>query len=577
MAEQLKIFTELVTAPSNKMKWPASCGQAMSTNMYFEDNTGTMYLKSIEGLKTKVSFDKLGKYDLLFVTSVGEQQYNFKPSLIVVRNGNLYRYNHTLNETLLLENVGSNVKVAESGGENPCLFIVNGKKSMYMLRLKENNAKPVEIPLINKIDSDETIDPVDVTVVNGSVVVVDRSTSFVYYSVPYPIANDERVVYRINKSGNKWEVDYESDGITPKYVKLKSDGRYEYNYKTGETGQFIDNTDNVYSYLFLDDFHNKQYFSAESSSDIVKGVYTLGKTLVLFGTNSIEFYDRGDAESYKTWTRQSFTDYKEHGLYNRNTVASTNGFIFYVGQSDMSTLSINAIIDTQIQKISPVWVDEILRSQKDIQYGFAYNKDGHAFYCLELDDRTLVYDLQTKTWHFRVSRRVGTSKLFRWAGRFVVRFNDELLTGSNYYQNLYSLDENYYYEDTNTIKLPMYRQRIAPMMVSQYKPFNFMSLAIEGTMGTAQEYITQDISKLPDYDVAQYNPKVILEISNDGGVTWGNIMENHVGVKGDYSYRCIWHNLGMYRLCTMKITYTEPTPWIINSASMTVRGTVCQL
>lgn len=580
MASQLKIFQEFVTAPTSKTTYPGPCGQAESVNMYFEGNENYQYLRSIEGLRTIVDSDKIGACDLLFVTSVGEEQYNFMPSLIVCKNGNLYRYNHMYQETLLLENIGTNVRVSESGGENPCLFIINDKKSLYMLRLKENDSKLVEIPLPNKMDSNEVIDPMDITVVNGSVVIVDRKTSFVYYSVPYPIANEQRVVYRINKNGNKWQVEYEADGVTPKYVMLTPEGRYEYDYYTGTKGDFIDTLDNVYSYLLLDDFHVPQYFSAESSSDIVNGVYTLGKTLVLFGTNSIEFYDRGDIESFKTWQRISYTNYKEHGLYNRNTVASTNGVVFYVGQSDFSTKCINAIIGTNIEKVSPVWVDDLLRKQSNIGYGFAYNKNGHFFYCLELDDCTLVYDMTMKTWHYRVSRRPGLSKIYKWAARFVVRFNDALLAGSNRYEALFELDDEYYYEDTpvkntaNIAKLPLYRQRTSPMMVSEYKPFNFLQFTIEGSVGIADEYEREVIYNFDDYGVSQYQPKILLELSNDGGVTWGNILENYMGVRGDYSYRCIFSNLGMYRLCVLKLTYTEPTDFVLSNASMNVRGTL---
>lgn len=586
MAQSLKIFQELVTAPSNKMKYPAPCGQAESFNVYLENNNGTnTYLRSIEGIRTRLAKDGIGAYTMLTVSSVGQQKFNYEPSLFVIRNKHLYRYNTNLDEELLMENIEINpdvgVKCAESGGENPCMFFVNGSDIMYAIRLKDDEGQLFQVQLPKKLDSDtDRIKASDISVVNGSIVVVDKDTSFVYYTIPYPLANDERVVFRMKINGKKYEPEYESDGVTPKWVMLKTDGRYEYNYDSGEVGSKIDSLDDVYSYVFLDDFHTKQYFSAESSSDIVKGIYTLGKTLVLFGSNSIEFYDRGDAESYKTWQRLSFTNYKEHGLFSRNTVASTSGIVFYVGQSDFATMSINTIQGTQIQKVSPVWVDEMLRSH-DVGYGFSYNKDGHAFYCLELNakdssqsDKTLVYDLTTQQWHYRVSRRNGTSQLFKWSARFVVRFNDEMLCGSNRYNSLFALDDTYFYEDTNKDRIPLYRSRTSPMMINEYKPFNFLQMTAEGTVGTAQEYQTKQDVWDPANGVVtvtrDYTPKILLEISNDGGYTFGGVFESYLGKRGDYSFRTMWNNLGNYRQCVLKITYTEPTSFMLNSVSMRV-------
>lgn len=586
MAQSVKIFQELVTAPSNKMKYPAPCGQAMSYNVYLEQNdSSNTYLRSIEGIRKRLEKDSIGQYTLMIVSSVGQAKYNYSPSLFVVRNKHLYRYNVNLEEELLLSNIEISpevgVKCAESGGENPCMFFVNGTDIMYCIRLKDNDAKLFEVELPKKLDSDtDRVKASDISVVNGSIVVVDKDTSFVYYTVPYPLANDTRVVYRMKINGSKFEPEYESDGVTPKWVMLKADGRYEYDYDSGEVGSKIDAQENVYSYVFLDDYHTKQYFSAESSSDIVKGIYTLGKTLVLFGTNSIEFYDRGDAESYKTWQRLSFTNYKEHGLYARNTVASTSGIVFYVGQSDFATMSINTIQGTQIVKVSPVWVDELLRSHT-VGYGFSYNKDGHAFYCLELSsndktqsDKTLVYDLTSQQWHFRVSRRNGTSQLFKWSPRFVVRFNNEMLCGSNRYNSIFALDDTYYYEDTDGASIPLYRARTSPMMINEYKPFNFLQMTLEGTVGTAQEYQTkQDIWDPATGTITvvrDYNPKILLEISNDGGNTFGGVFESYLGKRGDYSFRTMWNNLGNYRQCVLKITYTEPTPFMINAVAMRV-------
>ena len=579
MANQLKIFQEFLTADSSRVKYPAPMGAAESVNLYFETNGQNSYLRSVEGLRTKLQKDGTGEYQLLYVSSVGEEQYSFRPSLFAVRNGNLYRYNHNLSEELLVEGIvvnGGEIHVSETGGENPALLIVNGTDTLFMVRLKQDNAPVIRIPLPKKISSDtDKIMASDIAVVSGSIVVLDKDTSFVYYSVAYPLSNEKRQVLRIE--GGK--VMYKEDGISPLYAMVTPDGRYAYDDETGEMGEKLDSYNTVYSYAFLDDYGNRQYFSAESSSDVVNGLYTLGNLLVLFGTNSIEFYNRGDAESYRTWQRVSFTNYKEHGLHDRRTMASVKGNIYYVGRSDFSTLSVNRVNGTAVEKVSPVWLDELLEAST-CGYGFCFGVNGHDLYALELEtpdgSRTVVYDASTGLWHFRVSRRPDSSKLYKWAARFVCRFENKLICASNRYNSLFELDRDYFCEDTDGEPIPLYRSRTSPMLVSDYKPFIFAQMNIEGSVGTANRYQRKDdvwqggrlVSGAP------FNPRIFLEISNDGGYTWGNTYENRFGVSGDYSFRCIWNNMGMFRQCVIKIIYTEDTPFILSAISMNVRGTV---
>jgi Neuraminidase (sialidase) len=51
-------------------------------------------------------------------------------------------------------------------------------------------------------------------------------------------------------------------------------------------------------------------------------------------------------------------------------------------------------------------------------------------------------------------------------------------------------------------------------------------------------------------------PQVMLEISNDGGKTWGNPLLASMGAVGEYKARARWQRLGYSRDRVFRVTVT---------------------
>jgi hypothetical protein len=68
----------------------------------------------------------------------------------------------------------------------------------------------------------------------------------------------------------------------------------------------------------------------------------------------------------------------------------------------------------------------------------------------------------------------------------------------------------------------------------------------------------------------EYNKegKALLEMSNDGGYTYGNVIEASVGLRGQYSVRLKWLNLGMTRQCVLRVSFSEPCNWVISDSNI---------
>ena len=87
------------------------------------------------------------------------------------------------------------------------------------------------------------------------------------------------------------------------------------------------------------------------------------------------------------------------------------------------------------------------------------------------------------------------------------------------------------------------------------REFILNALSIEGNFGTCER---RDIT-----------PEAMLEISRDGGYTYGNTMTRALPRTGDYKWRVLWNGLGMVRNCVLKFSTSSPIDLCLQNASMT--------
>ena len=75
------------------------------------------------------------------------------------------------------------------------------------------------------------------------------------------------------------------------------------------------------------------------------------------------------------------------------------------------------------------------------------------------------------------------------------------------------------------------------------------------------------------WDDYELQPKLLLEVSKDGGNTFGNIRSAYMGRTGNYSQRVRFMNLGYCRLCVLRLTYSHQTEFVISKASVRAEAT----
>ena len=516
---------------SAKTKNPNIQGASISRNMFSGFNgskdDARRFMQSCPGIKYLMKLGDSGQVDGMYVPSTGLKTMNFTPSLFVAYTGNVYRIDNAYNVEIVGQyNSGNKVEFAESGGERAVLLWVDGV-SIYGYDIKEG--EPVSITLPKRITESLYVKPTHIAVVSGSIVINDLGSGYVYYSIPYPLSQKQRNVFDIVDG----QVQYESDEITVKTKQVDS----------GE-------------YCFLDNYGVQKYFNAESSSDKVTAVYSVGSLLTLYGPSSIEFWQRGDAESSQTWQRTSYTINKEQGLEAKYSLASVNQTQFCIGTGKANAKCILMIDGTKVSKISEEWLDRILNENEiSNTRAWTYSKNNHSFYLFAIGNETYCYDIMTGEWHIRSSRNFYTSKNKPYMPLYAVWFNNKIITGCCENGNLYILDDNYYREDFNDKdSLPLYRVRQTPVITANYRPFTIFELSLECNAGSMEYY---------DHDA-----KALLQISNDGGNTFGNVIESSLGRRGEYWARLRWLNLGMVRQCVLKVMFSEDSDFVISDSSI---------
>lgn len=514
-----------------KTKNPSIQGAAISRNMFSGFNgskdDARRFMQSCPGIKYLMKLGDSGQVDGMYVPSTGLKTMNFTPSLFVAYSGNVYRIDNAYNVEIVGQyNSGNKVEFAESGGERAVLLWVDGV-SIYGYDIKEGESVSITLP--KRITESLYVKPTHIAVVSGSIVINDLGSGYVYYSIPYPLSQKQRNVFDIVDG----QVQYESDEITVKTKQVDS----------GE-------------YCFLDNYGVQKYFNAESSSDKVTAVYSVGSLLTLYGPSSIEFWQRGDAESSQTWQRTSYTINKEQGLEAKYSLASVNQTQFCIGTGKANAKCILMIDGTKVSKISEEWLDRILNENEiSNTRAWTYSKNNHSFYLFTIGNETYCYDIMTGEWHIRSSRNFYTSKNKPYMPLYAVWFNNKIITGCCENGNLYILDDNYYREDFNDKdSLPLYRVRQTPVITANYRPFTIFELSLECNAGSMEYY---------DHDA-----KALLQISNDGGNTFGNVIESSLGRRGEYWARLRWLNLGMVRQCVLKVMFSEDSDFVISDSSI---------
>jgi hypothetical protein len=366
------------------------------------------------------------------------------------------------------------------------------------------------------------------------------------------LSNNGTQLFILDLNGNGWIVEYSEDDEEWQLNKITSEG-----YQLASSVCFLD------GYFILSKQESQQFFfsninegtifdaldfsTAMWEPDKLVSVFSFNGQIVMFGTQTIEFYqDTGSSPlPFQRINGASI----EKGCAARGSIAKNANNLLFLG-NDRIVYQLNGY---QLSKISTYPIEKEIESysQKEIDncLSFIYIQDGHITYILNFPDanKTWCYDLTTGLWHERGSVNINKITMESWNANCYEFFNSNNLVGDKNSGKIYELDLDTYTENG----LPIISEATSMTL------FN-------NTKRTIVHKFQMDIESGQGITTGQgINPKIMMQFSKDGGFTYSSQLWRDIGAKGEYKTRAIWRNIGIAREVVFKISISDPVKRVL--------------
>lgn len=262
--------------------------------------------------------------------------------------------------------------------------------------------------------------------------------------------------------------------------------------------------------------------------------------VLIFGPKSIESWRHtGDADFP---LERDIGSTIQYGTYSPDSIAKYQEYLGFVSSDGVVRLLTSGgsriISTTSVQ-------DDISRVELKSIKGTFYSIEGQKYYCISSNKWTWKYSLSTGLWHENKSYNQD-----RWRGGISVEFDGKTLIGDYRDSRLYELSSDYHQEDDEPLILELTTpdQQAFP---SRYR-CNALYLDIQTATGIQSE------------DPHNYEPKAMVQYSDDSGRSWSNEKSVEIGRIGETKKRVRLRRLGLCK--------TGARSWRISVAANVAKG-----
>ena len=285
------------------------------------------------------------------------------------------------------------------------------------------------------------------------------------------------------------------------------------------------------------------FSSADAQPDNIVTHRVLKRELYIFGTRSTEVWiDSGGSDF--PFARYNSTPI-DIGCVGKRAVIRAADALIFIGVTERGQGIVYMMQGHQPQRISNRAIEELLAGSTDLSQVsmWAYQINGAEFVGINAPglSTTLVWDAAANQWHERAELVDGEL--------VPLRVDDVNYFSGAHYATGGEID---YLIDSsvNTIAgNAMIRERTWPHLKSESaEPMSFRSLELMCTTGQGGN--------------------VTLEVSNDGGYTFGPPLIRSLGVTGRRMQRVRWHFLGASRDRVFRLRCTDDAAFNIHSANL---------
>lgn len=291
----------------------------------------------------------------------------------------------------------------------------------------------------------------------------------------------------------------------------------------------------------------------ENSSDNLVRVRVLNGALVLFGSQNMEFWqDNGTSPNpYGRINGASQT----WGLAAKNSVAYLNNTMVFLGQNPQGGVQVLKLNGYVPRRISNSDIENIFSQFPTFSDAIAlsYMIDGHPMYQLTFPSagRSFLYDDTTGFWY---EVQTGLATIARHFANLGIVFNSRNYVSDTSSGIIYQLDSTVF-TDAGT---PIKRQVASRHIRVDGNEFSISDVFLE--METGVGLVTGQGS----------SPQLMMQISRDGGRTFGPERWKTFGKLGQYKARPGWDRCGAARDFVFQWTMTDPVKFVITQGEAVV-------
>lgn len=290
------------------------------------------------------------------------------------------------------------------------------------------------------------------------------------------------------------------------------------------------------------EFNALDYATAEANADRLLRVFVDQKSVLLFGEQTLEEQYLSGAADFPFSRGPTFV---EVGSAGRDCVARVDNSVAWLAND----LTVRLLRGSTAQIISTHAISHEISRWTDPgrAVAFSYMVRGHDFFVLRHPDGCVTWNAATQRWTRRRSFASQTWKVTHavagWGGQHYFGATDG---------KIYRLDVAEHTE----AGAPLVREIVSSTLGAGGRRFSCAALELEVEPGTAT--VTGQGA----------NPQMWLQISRDGGRTWGANVYRELGPAGTGRRRIIWRRLGQFgpHGATFRLAISDPVSWTVTKA-----------
>jgi hypothetical protein len=293
-----------------------------------------------------------------------------------------------------------------------------------------------------------------------------------------------------------------------------------------------------------------QYASKEAYTDNLNAVTIDNGNLVLLGEVSTEYWQNTGGFPFP-YQRIAGSPV-DVGLAARASISRCGGALYFLGRVRNGGISVFRMNNYRPEAVSTPDLDFLINqyASPGDAVAFSYRQNGHDFYQVSwaAEEKTWLYDATTNAWSTLVSYGVKRSYLNR-----ATQFEFQII-GCDYRSGqLYIVDSNTYTDNGN----PIVRELITPHFFANdsFNKLHVYRLRLDMEQGVGLS------------GGQGSHPQVMLQVSRDGGFTYGDEMWTTFGAQGEFLRRAEWRRLGVSRNYVFKFRISDPVKVVFISAA----------